>query len=587
MGLRRFWMGLVLLAGAWSHGWAQDTEAAQAPVAGSGSGAAAGSYGELVRLFGEWRTFSCPLNTAVPDYGKAAVAARTAALPGWQRRLAAISTGSMTLAEADDARLVQAEMNGMDFDLRVLRPWARDPAFYAVVYGQRTDVPLREGPLAVPEIELYRYRYPLSAADAADLTAKLRIVPALLAQAKGNLQGSNARDLWVYGTQSLREQAATLGELQAGTLTISTVGRMQVHVGLEGAPAELASAVAAAKAATEDLVRWLDAAAPTKTGPSGVGRENYTWYERNVHLVPYGWEEQVTLLRRELERAQASLALEQQHNRNLPPLLPAANAAAFDAMAQERVTKFVNFLVEQEVIPDKPYLREVIRKELLGSYVPEGRRVFFTNMILREPMLLLSHDYHWIDLGRMRDEPNASPIRRVASEGNIWDTRAEGFATAFEELVMHVGLYDDNPRAKELVWDMLANRAARGLAALYVQDNRMTLEEAGQFHGKWTPGRFATAGDTLTAFEQALYLRQPGYGTSYIVGKVQLDRLMTEWREQEELAGRPFVLGEFLDRFNGEGMVPFVLVEREMIEPAALDHGGEDAGVEQKPVATR
>ena len=70
-------------------------------------------------------------------------------------------------------------------------------------------------------------------------------------------------------------------------------------------------------------------------------------------------------------------------------------------------------------------------------------------------MLLLSHDYHWIDLSRMRDEPNPDPIRRVTSLSNIWDTRAERFATAFEEIVMHAGLYDDNPRAKELVWIML------------------------------------------------------------------------------------------------------------------------------------
>jgi hypothetical protein len=80
-------------------------------------------------------------------------------------------------------------------------------------------------------------------------------------------------------------------------------------------------------------------------------------------------------------------------------------------------------------------------------------------------MLLLSHDYHWIDLARMRDEPYPSPVRRMASLSNIWDIRAEGFATAFEELLIYAGLYDDNPRAKELVWIMLVNRAARGLAS--------------------------------------------------------------------------------------------------------------------------
>ena len=116
---------------------------------------------------------------------------------------------------------------------------------------------------------------------------------------------------------------------------------------------------------------------------------------------------------------------------------------------------------------------------------------------------------------------------------------------------MHAGLYDDNPRAKELVWIMVANRAARGLASLYVQANEMDLQQAGAFHAKWTPRTYSHAKDQLTAFEQLLYLRQPGYGTSYIVGKVELDELMTEWAKSQQQASQPFVLRTFLDRFNG------------------------------------
>ncbi len=174
-------------------------------------------------------------------------------------------------------------------------------------------------------------------------------------------------------------------------------------------------------------------------------------------------------------------------------------------------------------------------------------------------MLLLSHDYHWFDLARMRDEPNSSPIRRRASLSNIWDGRAEGFATAFEEILMHAGLYDGNPRAKELVWIMLANRAARGLASLYVQANEFDLQKAARFHAAWTPRGWANPKDSLTGFEQLLYLRQPGYGTSYVTGKVMLDQLMSEYAHQLESAGKPFVLRDFLDRFNAAGMIPISL----------------------------
>ena len=236
------------------------------------------------------------------------------------------------------------------------------------------------------------------------------------------------------------------------------------------------------------------------------------------------------------------------------------------------MNKFVDFLVNHGIIQDKPYIKPALAEEL-GQFVPEEQRVFFTRVNHREPMVLFSHDYHWIDLSRMRDEPNASPIRRQVLLSNIWDNRAEGFATAFEELVMHAGLYDDNPRAKELVWIALANRAARGLASLYVQSNQFTLEQAGHFQGEWTPRGWANAKDSLTTFEQLLYLRQPGYGSCYITGKMLTDELITEYAHQQDFAGKPFVLRDFMDRFNDEGMIPIPLMELEMVPGSSRAFG--------------
>jgi uncharacterized protein (DUF885 family) len=525
-------------------------------------------YPALVTLFEQWREFEHPvMKSNVPDYSASAMAAKAVALRQWRKRLDAIDPKSWPVAQQNDYKLVQAEMNGLDFNLRVLRPWARDPAFYENIWPSRTDVPSREAPVSYPEIQLYNYRFPLDADAQKDLTAKIGMIPTLLAEAKENLKASNARDLWVDGEQELRNQSRALASLEAGTLTVRTVAEHQ-HADLSNATPGLRAAVAAAHQATDEFVAWLEKLAPTKTGPSGVGKDNYTWYQQNVHFIPYTWDEEVVLLRRELERAHSSLRLEEHNNRNLPPLEPAPDAAAFDKMAHERLDKFVAFLVQQEIIPDKPYIKAALAEEL-GHFVPEDQRVFFTRVTHREPMLLLSHDYHWIDLSRMKDEPNPSPIRREAQLSNIWDNRAEGFATAFEELLMHAGLYDDNPRAKELVWIMLANRAARGLASLYVQSNQFTLEQAAHFQAEWTPRGWANAKDSLTGFEQLLYLRQPGYGSSYVTGKLLTDELITEYAHQQDLDGKPFVLRDFMDRFNNEGMIPVPLMELEMVPSSA------------------
>ncbi len=534
------------------------------------SPAATDGYAALVTLFEQWRDFERPvMHGNVADYSPAAMAAKAAALPQWRGRLGAIHTQGWAINQQNDYKLVAAEMDGLDFQLRVLRPWARDPAFYVSVWPTRTDVPAREAPTSYPEIELYRYRFPLMPAAQRELAGKIAAIPAFLAEARDNLKDSNARDLWVFGEQELRNQSQALASLEDGTLTVSTFEGSQ-HADIKGAAQSLRDAVANARKATDDFILWLEQQAPGKTGPSGVGKDNYTWYQQHVHFVPFDWDEEVVLLHRELERAQASLRLEEHNNRKLPPLEPVADAAAFDRLAHAHLDKFVDFLVRQDIIPDKPYLKAALEPQL-GHFIPEEKRVFFTRVTHREPMLLLSHDYHWFDLARMRDEPNPSPIRRLASLSNIWDNRAEGFATAFEELMMHAGLYDDNPRAKELVWMMLANRAARGLASLYVQANELGLEQAGKLHAEWTPRGWAKSNDQLTAFEQLLYLRQPGYGTSYVTGKLLLDRLMTEYGHAQDQAGKPFALRDFLDRFNNEGLIPMALMETEMIPASARE----------------
>lgn len=533
--------------------------AAPAPLAAQ----ATSGHAQLVNLFADWRAFARPqIAGGVPDYSAAAMAAKAARLPDFRRRLAAIDASGWSAAQRNDYRFVEAEMNGLDFFLRVLKPWARDPGFYQTVFAEMSDVPAHEGPSAEPNVDLYKFAFPLSAADQAKLAGLLEGVPTLLTNAKGNLAASQAHDLWAYGDRAFNEQAEALAALEAGTLSLNDLGGRRT-ASLAGASSRLRTAVRNARLATEQFAQWIRSEVPKRTGASGVGKDNYNWYLKNVLLSPYDYDQQVTILQRELDRSLASLRLEETRNRSAPPIPEIRDPAAYRRMAEARQAKLYDLLASVGLIPDRPYYRSALFGQL-GNYTPPEQRNFFTHLTALDPLPLSSHQFHWIELARMKYEPHPSPIRATPPLFNIYVDRSEGFATAMEEILMQAGLYDDEPHGRELVWIMLANRAARGLASLRVQANQISLAEAGQFHARWTPRGWSDPNSRLVGFEQLLYLRQPGYGPSYIIGKVQLDELLAIESRAADAQGRPFILSDAMRRIFAAGIVQPALIKNEI-----------------------
>ena len=502
-------------------------------------------YDDLVRLFAEFQTFEKPaLKNGAPDYSVTAVAERLQLLKAMQSRLAALKPASWPVDQRVDYALVKAQLDGMDFDLRVLKPFARDPAYYKSIWTEQSDTPAHEGPIHHAIIDLWTYAFPLSPADQARLAGELATIPPLLTQARANLVG-DAKDLWVTGTETMQGQVADLDAFAKAAVNAS--------------PA-LKDAAQKARTATEEFVAWLRKMAPAKTGPSGIGKAAYTAMLKNVHLVPMTWDDEVALLKRELARAHAALKLEEQRNRALPPLVAVANDQEYQQRAGAAITKYIAWLGKNEILTVQPYLDGAMRAHI-GAFVPLERRAFFSIANHYEPMALFAHFYHWFDHAWMKNLPVASPIRRGATKFNVWDNRSEGMATAMEEIILHAGYYDDNPRAREIVWIMLAQRCARGLASLYAQANEFDIAQAKAFQVEWTPRKWMRPDLDLLNFEQQLYLRQPGYGTSYVTGKYLIDELIKDRAHQ---LGDGFTLKKFFDEFNGAGVIPVSLIRMQL-----------------------
>lgn len=507
------------------------------------------SYEQLVSFFNDWRIFVQPeIRDGVPDYTKEAMARKHRELGAWKGRLLSFDTTGWPIPHQIDWHLVLAEMNGFDFEQRVVRPWERDPSFYTWFYSSPSDVPEREGPNIFGAVDLQLLPSVITDSLATLMAQQLDKAPKVYEQAKLNLTG-NAQDLWTTGARSIKENAAELNDYAESVD--------------QSFPVLAASARRAAEV-TLDFHTWLMQHAAEKTGPSGVGKDSYTWNLKQVHLLPLSWEDERVILERELYRSHSELRLTEHRNRKLPKLQKADDATEYSKLITDGVNEFMEFMDKEEFITVKDYMKPALMAQVRPFVPSEQLRGFFDEVDHRDPMPMRAHMFHWIDKAAETAEPTESPIRRKPLLYNIFDSRAEGLATAMEELVRNAGLLQNRQRAKELIYIMLAQRCARGLGGLYQHSGEMTFDEATKYASKWVPWGLLPADGGTIQHEEQFYIQQPGYGSSYVVGKVLIDQLIAEYARQKEAAGLDFVMRHFMDDFFHRGNIPVSLLYWEM-----------------------
>jgi uncharacterized protein (DUF885 family) len=495
---------------------------------------ASNNYEDLVSLSQEFHEFQKPkMINGVPDYTAAAMEAQRHELVKFQTRLATIDPSDWPISQRVDYLLVRAEMNGLEFDHRVLRPWSRDPGFYVTTY--LGFGPRMYGALRIPEL-------PLPADSIADFQMKLQAVPKILDQAKGNLKEAGG-DLVRLAIRAKEKENAIFQNL-ASQLA-------QHHP-------DLVTDAERAKAACNDFHDWLKESESRMTEDAGIGVENYNWYLKNVQLFPYTWEEVLILSQREYERAIAFLKLEENKNRKLPPLEPVRTVEDWRHLAQEANQQLLEFLRDEEIFTVPDYLIPGEPK----PYIPPGSsyRRFFDKVRYRDPRPLRAHNLPGHRLDSLMHHRDKRPIRGTKRLYFIDGIRAEGWATGLEEMMMQLGFLDKLPRTREITYVLLVNRAARAIADLKMHSNEFTFEEAFQYLVDATP--YWMEEDDLAAwFDLELYLRQPGYGMGYLLGKIQLEQLISDRANQ---LGDKFNLRQFHDEFLAAGMIPITLIRWEM-----------------------
>ena len=496
-------------------------------------------YTELVTLFDDFRQFQKPEETTgVPDYSPAAMQRQYDDLKSYQQQLMAIDPSGWSVSEQIDYLLVRAEMNGMEFYHRVVRPWARDPGFYLMTQegAGPTGFRIRVREMPIPDEDIDRIR------------TQLQAVPKLYEQARTNLTDP-AADFVTLALHFLGEEEEMYRELAA--------------LLAEHHP-KLVRDAETAEAAVTSFGRWLEDNRHLMTAPAGVGKDNYNWLLKNVYLFPYDWDDVRTIVELEDNRVITFQRLTENRNRNLPQLEPVQSQAEYKESVEDALEYIMNFLREEEIFTMYDYL---VPGDYFGSWHgfdqpwPEHHDYFF-NFSHRDPVMEETHEmvgHHFDGLRAMND---TRPIRGGRRPYKINTARDEGHAFGLEELLIYAGYLDArSPRTREIAYEQAAFRTVRALSDVYLHSRDWDLEQAIEFCVANAPHGELLDGSHHLWYELATTLRGVGHHMLMVVGKAQFMKL---FRDRANQLGDDFVLKDFMDEFYASGFIPMSLVRWEM-----------------------
>jgi hypothetical protein len=270
--------------------------------------------------------------------------------------------------------------------------------------------------------------------------------------------------------------------------------------------------------------------------------------------MPWNVDEVLLLGNRELYRAITFFKIEQNKNRNVPPLEPSPTEEEYTRRKQDADQQIRAFIRDEGILTIPDYIKE------LDTNVPwivreGGKRNFWEEIQYRDPR---PDHVHAVIPGHRFDgivhQRDTRPIRGKYGDGG----RTEGWAFYLEEMFLQAGLLDKLPRTRELYYLFQIKRAARIEAELRMHYNEWTVEQA----VKHMLDRVPMLDADVARVDAEIYLRrQPGYGLSYQHGKLQMDQLVAERALQ---LGDKFSLKELHDQFLAAGTIPIAFTRWEM-----------------------
>ena len=519
----------------------------------------------LTRIFAAAQALRQPVVVAgIPDFSPTAVERQKAELGQLRARFDGLDPADWPISDKVDYLIVRSELDMLEYGLHIYRATSRNPAFYL---SSISSFGMLSGAVLSGLGRLVQQPPPFDEARAAGILAHMRSIPAILEQARQNLT-EPTREMARWAVRDLADAGASSEAFAQGL-------RGHFPQALAG---DLDAAAAGMGAALESYRLWIEDRLPGMAGARPIGRDLYDWILRRIWLLPFDAEDILRLGEQEFARYLAFTSFEELRNRGLPQPAGTRTTAEYAERTEAEAGAIRTFLKKKRAleIPDYvgPYRRTGMPDYIqafslwaaLSGYKTPGNGVvkysvpedhpytatYWESIMRIAPSTNIFHDgipgHHLQGIVSGR---HPSPIRA----GRRDRFKSEGWSTYWEETAMQLGYYDQRPRSRELIYNFLRLRAMRVIVDVKMALGEMSVDQA-------TAALMTIPLDRRIASEEAAdFFAAPTGGIVYHIGKLQIERLLAERRQQ---LGAGFDLGRFHNDLVAAAWVPIELTRWEM-----------------------
>jgi uncharacterized protein (DUF885 family) len=528
----------------------------------------------LAHDYYEWQKKTYPVGASdqgyhaaddkLDDFSPAAIARNAAHVRSLLDRVRSADVTGWTKDDIIDWLLLRSQLEGTDFPERVLKPEETDPQVYV---GEASNA----------IFSLLKKDYAPARTRALAATARLKAMPAMIAQAKINLKNP----VRLYAQLAIDSARSIDPLFSTSLMTIAGELSGDERTSLDAAREEAIDSI-------HGFADWLEKRLPQLTAWKPMGEANYNYMLRHILLLPMDSRDVAHLGEVELGRYRALEAMladpamadpNPARVKNIPP-----DQQAFLAAYESREQEMIDFLKARNLVTLPPYLGSFQIRQLpeafkptspggfmnppgiydadnggfyfIPTYNPQSHN-FYIRAAIEDPRPILGHEGipgHFLQLSIANHLENE--IRRHHGE-NVF---IEGWALYGEEMLVREGMYAPDSAGAAQVLRLSRYRAARIGVDVNLHTGRWSFEQGVKyFMDGGGLDKEAAEGEAAGAASS------PTQKISYITGKWQIMRLLGRYRDAK---GADFRLGQFHDDLLAHGSLPVSILTWILLDDA-------------------